>query len=97
MDMTFQFGGRNVSLSVCAGAERVPCEFQARSTTSDEGGISFLDRGRDGGGSGSAVMEVMAVQHGGSERWWRRHTLIEQGGSNGEGKRTVDDEENGGW
>jgi hypothetical protein len=27
MNMTFQFGGRNVSLSVCVAAEQVPCGF----------------------------------------------------------------------
>jgi hypothetical protein len=31
MDMTFQFGGGDVSLSVCAAAERVPCGFRVGS------------------------------------------------------------------
>jgi hypothetical protein len=54
--MTFQFGGGNVSLSVCAAAERVLCGFWAGLTTSNGGSISFLD--------GDAVMEVTAAAAG---------------------------------
>jgi hypothetical protein len=57
MDMAFQFGGRNVSLSVCTAAKQILCGFRVGLTTSDGGSILFLD----GGGGSSAVMEVTVV------------------------------------
>jgi hypothetical protein len=54
MDMTFQFGGGNVSLSVCMAAEWVPCGFWVGLATSDGSSIMFLD----GGGGGGVVVEV---------------------------------------
>jgi hypothetical protein len=49
MDMTFQFGGGNVSLSVCAAAEQVPCGFRAGSMIWTAAVAVDVDRDGDGG------------------------------------------------
>jgi hypothetical protein len=63
--VTFQLGAGNVSLSVCVVAERVPCGFRAKLTTSDGGGISFRQRRRwrhgNGSGSGGGGIELGSV------------------------------------
>jgi hypothetical protein len=52
MDMTFQFGSGNVSLSVCVAAERVPYGFQVGSMIWTVAVVVDRDRDRGGGGDG---------------------------------------------